>query len=159
MTEQPRRRLPPGLIGAGLMAFLLILYLVLTGQHALLFVASGEPVAIAIGIALAVIFALGAWALIRELLFGARSQRLADQLSSEGQLPLADLPLRPSGRPERAAADAQFPVFREAVERAPEDWRAWFRLGLAYDASGDRRRARQAVRQAIALSRRRDPKR
>ncbi|WP_286279451.1 tetratricopeptide repeat protein [Naasia aerilata] len=136
------------------MAFLLVLYLVLAGQRAVLFLTSGEPVAVAIGVALTVLPLLGAWALIRELLFGVRSQQLADRLNLEGQLPAADLPLRPSGRPERAAADAQFPAFREAVEQAPEDWRAWFRLGLAYDASGDRRRARQAVRQAIALSRR-----
>ena len=33
------------------------------------------------------------------------------------------------------------------------DWRAWLRLGLVYDASGDRRRARAAVRRAIALAR------
>ena len=32
-------------------------------------------------------------------------------------------------------------------------WDAWFRLALAYDASGDRRRARWATRQAIKLSR------
>jgi len=37
------------------------------------------------------------------------------------------------------------------VEAHPDDWRAWYRLGLAYDASGDRRRARGAVRQAIQL--------
>jgi cytochrome c-type biogenesis protein CcmH/NrfG len=154
VNDAPRHRLPPALIGAGLMAFLLVLYLVLAGQRATLFLMSGEPIAIAIGIALLVLPVLGAWALTRELLFGVRSQQLADRLSAEGQLPAADLPLRPSGRPERAAADAQFPAFRDAVEQAPEDWRAWFRLGLAYDASGDRRRARQAVRQAIALFRR-----
>jgi Flp pilus assembly protein TadD len=37
------------------------------------------------------------------------------------------------------------------VEQDPASWRAWFRLGLAYDASGDRRRARGAIRRAIAL--------
>ena len=39
------------------------------------------------------------------------------------------------------------------MEAAPEDWRAWFRLGLAYDASGDRRRARKAIIRAISLER------
>ena len=63
------------------------------------------------------------------------------------------LPLSPSGRIEREAADSVFPRYKSDVEQHPEDWRAWFRLALAYDASGDRRRARWATRQAIKLSR------
>jgi Flp pilus assembly protein TadD len=37
------------------------------------------------------------------------------------------------------------------VESAEDDWSAWFRLGLAYDDAGDRRRARAAMRTAIRL--------
>jgi Flp pilus assembly protein TadD len=37
------------------------------------------------------------------------------------------------------------------VATAPDDWAAWFRLGLAYDDAGDRRRAREALQRAIAL--------
>jgi tetratricopeptide (TPR) repeat protein len=135
------------------MAVLLALYLVLVAQRAVVFIQTGEPLAVAIGVALLVLPLVGAWALGRELLFGARAQRLADRLGAEGGLPVDDLAKRPSGRPERAAADAEFPRYREAVEEAPEDWRAWYRLALAYDASGDRKRARQAVRNAIALER------
>lgn len=149
----PRRRLPPGILGAGLMAFLLVLYLALAGQRAVLFIASGEPLGIALGIALAVLPVLGGWVLFRELLFGMRSQRLAERLFTEGGLPIDELPTRASGRPDRAAADALFPQYREAVENSPDDWRDWFRLGLAYDAAGDRKRARRAVRQAITLFR------
>jgi Flp pilus assembly protein TadD len=36
------------------------------------------------------------------------------------------------------------------VERAPDDWRGWFRLAQAYDLAGDRKRAREALRTAIA---------
>ena len=61
------------------------------------------------------------------------------------------LPTRPSGRPVRSAADELFAVRRREVEQAAEDWRAWYRLGLAYDDAGDRRRARQAIRHAITL--------
>jgi Flp pilus assembly protein TadD len=46
-----------------------------------------------------------------------------------------------------------FPSYRAAVDADPENWRTWFRLALAYDASGDRRRARWATRTAIRLSR------
>ncbi|MGY4860146.1 tetratricopeptide repeat protein [Cryobacterium sp. AP23] len=140
-----------GRIAVVVMAVLLVFYLVLVGWRAVLFVQSGDPVGIVIGIALIVLPIIGAWALVREIMFGARCERLVKQLDAEGALPVNDLPSRPSGRPYRDAADAQFPEYREAVDAAPEDWRAWFRLGLAYDASGDRRRARGALRTAMSL--------
>jgi hypothetical protein len=138
--------------GAVVMAVLLGLYVVLVGWRAVQFVQTGEPVAVAMGLALIVLPLIAAWAIWRELSFGIRSQRLVRRLETEGGLDLG-LPLRPSGRPERAAADAAFPGFREAVEAEPDSWRAWLRLGLAYDAAGDRRRARRAVRKAIELER------
>ncbi|QYF74292.1 hypothetical protein [Cryobacterium sp. PAMC25264] len=140
-----------GRIAVVVMAALLVFYLVLVGWRAVLFIQSGDPVGILIGVALIVLPIIGAWALLREILFGARCERLVKQLEAEGELPVNDLPSRPSGRPYREAADAQFPQYREAVDAAPKDWRAWFRLGLAYDASGDRRRARAALRTAMSL--------
>ncbi len=140
--------------GVILMTVLLGLYLALLGQRGVLFIASGQPIAVVLGIFLFVLPALGLWALVRELLFGTRSAALISRLDAEGGLPIDDLPKRPSGRPDRASADRQFPIYKERVEREPDDWRSWLLLGLAYDASGDRRRARQAVRNAIALSRR-----
>jgi hypothetical protein len=141
------------LSGALLMGALLALYLVLVAARALAFLTSGQPVGIAIGVALAVLPVLGAFALIRELRFGMQASRLLRRLAEEGGLPPDDLPRRPSGRPDRAAADARFGSFRDEALAHPDDWRAWLRLGLAYDASGDRRRARAAVRQAIGLAR------
>jgi hypothetical protein len=135
------------------MAALLALYLVLVTVRAVAFLGTGQPLGVGIGVALLVLPVLGAWALVRELLFGVRSGRLVRTLGAEDGLPRDDLPRRPSGRVDRAAADAAFDGYRSAVEKAPDDWRAWLRLGLAYDASGDRRRARAAVRRAIALAR------
>jgi hypothetical protein len=140
-----------GRIAVIVMSLLLVFYLVLVGWRAVLFVQSGEPVGIVIGVALIVLPLVGAWALVREISFGARCERLVTQLEAEGELPVDDLPSRPSGRPFRDAADAQFPQYQAAVDAAPQDWRAWFRLGLAYDASGDRRRARSAIRTAMSL--------
>ena len=138
-------------IGVGLMSALMLLYLVLLGQRAVLFVLSGEPVGIAVSVGLLILSLIGMWALVRELWFGVRSARLARILGEEGGLPVDDLPTRASGRPVREAADASFPGYQAEVEQDPASWRAWFRLGLAYDASGDRRRARGAIRRAIAL--------
>lgn len=142
-----------GRIAVIVMTVLLCLYLVLVGQRAVLFVLTGEPVAIAIGIALVVLPIIGAWALTREILFGVGADRLGRRLESEGGLPTEEFPARPSGRLDRDAVDAVFPQFRSAVEDAPGDWRSWYRLGLAYDGAGDRRRARAAIREAIRLAR------
>lgn len=135
------------------MAMLLVLYLVLVTQLSFRLFAVDNGVAKAIGAALIVLPLLGAWALIAEVLFGIRSQRLGSIVASEGELPRDVLPLRPSGRPVRSAADIEFPKYQAEVENDPSSWRAWFRLGLAYDACGDRRRARTSIRRAIALSR------
>jgi hypothetical protein len=100
------------------------------------------------GIALIVIPLLGAWALIVELRFGFRAEKLAKTLDAEGALPVAAA--LPSGRPVKDGSD--FDLYKAEVEADPESWRAWFRLALAYDAAGDRRRARWATRQAISRS-------
>jgi len=134
------------------MAVLLAIYLVLVGWRAVQFVTTGEPVAVGIGIALIVLPIIAAWALWREIAFGVHSQALMRRLEAEDGLDLG-ITTTPAGRPDRASADAAFPAFREAAEAEPDSWRAWLRLGLAYDAAGDRRRARGAVRRAIMLER------
>jgi Flp pilus assembly protein TadD len=78
---------------------------------------------------------------------------MADALASTGELPVDDLPRSPGGRIDRAAADAAFEERRAAVERAPDDWRAWYHLAFAYDAAGDRRRARETLRRASSMFR------
>jgi hypothetical protein len=140
------------IIGVIVMSALLVLYMWAAGFQSWLMITTGDPLVVIMGLALVIFPLVGVWALSREVMFGIRSSRLAQRLSDEGDLPLSDLPTRPSGRPERAAADAVFPQFAAAVEVSPEDWRAWFRLGMAYDASGDRRRARASIRRAIALA-------
>ncbi len=140
-------------IGVIVMAVLLALYILLVAQRGWLMLTSGEPIAIAMGAALLLLPLLGAWGLWRELRFGARAQALARRLEAEGGLPTEQLEVRASGRPLRDQADALFPSYRDDVQAHPDDWRAWFRLALAYDGAGDRRRARQAVRKAIALER------
>ncbi|HYI50390.1 MAG TPA: hypothetical protein VEX42_02335 [Microbacterium sp.] len=138
-------------IGVAVMAALLVLYIVLVAQRAWLLLASGEAIAVAMGAGLVVLPIIAAWALGRELWFGVRAQALGRRLETEGGLPDEEVAVRPSGRVMRDDGEAVFPAYRADVEAHPDDWRAWFRLGLAYDAAGDRRRAREAVRKAIRL--------
>lgn len=133
------------------MAALLALYIVLVGQRARLLLTSGDGIAVAMGVVLVVLPAIAAWALGRELWFGVRAQQVGRRLEAEGGLPQDEVAVRPSGRVLREDGDAVFPKYRADAEAHPDDWRAWYRLGLAYDAAGDRRRAREAVRTAIRL--------
>lgn len=142
-----------GRVAAVLMSALLVLYLALVAQLAVRLVSVDQLISKALGIGLVVLPIIGAWALVSELVFGLRSQKLVRILQNAGRLPLDTLPRYSSGRPERAAADAEFPLYRAEVEAEPGSWQAWFRLGLAYDASGDRSRARRSIRRAIRLER------
>lgn len=114
-------------------------------------VASGDPIAVGLGLAVAVIPVIGAWLLWRELDFGLAMQRMGRELAASGGLPPDDLPRTPSGRVERDAADRRFASARADTEAAPGDWRAWYRLAIAYDDARDRKRARAAMRHARAL--------
>lgn len=140
-------------IGVFVMAGVLALYIALVAQRGWLLLTSGQPVGIAMGAALLLLPVLAAWGLWRELSFGMRAQALGRRLEREGGLPTDELDVRQSGRPDRAQADALFPAYRDDVQAHPGDWRAWYRLALAYDGAGDRTRARQAARKAIALER------
>lgn len=134
-----------------LLAAVVALYLVALGWRGVLLLGSGRAAGVALGVGLLVLPLVGAWAVLRELRFGRDTERLAAELDAAGGLPVDDLPRRPSGRVERAAADALFERFKAEVDAAPDDWAAWFRLSCAYDVAGDRQRARATMRHAITL--------
>jgi hypothetical protein len=95
---------------------------------------------------------IGVWAIVVELRFGLATEKLVARIEAEGTWPDLGIETRPSGRAVRASADAAFAKWSAAAENKPEDWQVWFNLSLAYDACGDRRRARAAMRKAISLS-------
>lgn len=140
-------------LGAAVMAVLLAVYLVFAIYYSFVLFGTGEPVAIAIGAAMLVLPALGMWFIGAEVVFGVRAERLAARLERDGGLPEEQVSTSATGRVDRADADALFPTYQAAVEQDPDDWRAWYRLALVYDAAGDRRRARWATRTAIRLER------
>ena len=131
----------------------LVFYAVLIGVKGVALLASGVLVGRVLGVALLLLPLLGLGVVWREIEFGRQTARLARTLDAESGLPVDDLPRRPSGRVDRVAADAFFERMRAETEASPEDWRSWFRLALAYDAAGDRTRARAAARHALTLHR------
>ena len=146
------RTLLPKLAVLGI-TLLLGLYLWLSLRQSWLLITGGDAVGVTIGVALVVLPVLAAVFIAREIVFGFQSEHLLRRMIDEEALPEDTLARRPSGLPDRAAADAEFPQWKQAVEDAPEDWRAWYRLGLAYKASGDGGRARASIRRAVALER------
>lgn len=138
-------------IWTALLVLILVFYCVLAVWKGVDAIREGGVVAILLGLALIVSAGLAIGLSWREVAFGRSTATLARELASEGGVPVDDLPRRPSGRVDRSAADVVFEERRAETEADPDNWRTWYRLGMAYDAAGDRTRAREAVRHAIAL--------
>lgn len=127
---------------------LFALYIGMTFTQSLRLMRTETLMAQIMGVAILVIPALCVWILIREVLFGLRTEKMGKALAAAGELP-QDLPRMPSGRFVRAAADADFPNHQRDVEENPQSWKSWYRLALAYEACGDKPRARKSMRTAI----------
>jgi tetratricopeptide (TPR) repeat protein len=135
------------------MSALVVMYLVLVAERSFALIGSGEPIGIAIGSLMIFLPALAFWGIAMELRFGLRIEKLGAVLKQENAWPQFPFVLRPSGRPTKESAQDVFAEFRQKVESDESNWKTWFALGLAYDAAGDRPRARKAMRRAIALAR------
>lgn len=114
------------------------------------FAQAGGPVGWGLALGVTILLVLTVWVTWREVLFGLRSGRLArEYMPSADENPAVEDPAAPDAR-------AEFEAARSAIQDDPDreqDWRAWFRLALAYDGVRDRRNARMATRRAIELHR------
>lgn len=154
-TNPATRALRTQLLTAFMCAALLA-YVVLLGRAAVVLITSGRIGGIALGAAVAILPGIGLWAMIATLRAGFAHQKLARLIAHDGmELDVSTLPRRPSGRIERHAADALFDTVRAELHSDPDDWRRWYRLARAYDYAGDRGRARESMKRAVALQERR----
>jgi cytochrome c-type biogenesis protein CcmH/NrfG len=130
----------------------LIFYFAMLTRTAVALIRSGTPAAVALGIGVLILPMVGAWVLFATLRAGLSHQRLARLAAEDGmELDVADLPRMPSGRIQRDAADALFTKTRVELDADPDNWVRWYRLARAYDYAGDRGRARETMRKAVAL--------
>lgn len=134
-----------------LLTAVLVFYVLLVGQRGLLLLLDGRPAFVLFGVGVLLLPVVGTWVVVKEIQFGHATQRLAEELSAQGGLPEDEVTR--AGRVDRAAADAAFERRKAEVEAAPGDWRAWYRLAVAYSDAGDSTRGRRAMRRAIALRR------
>ncbi len=118
------------------------------------FIAAGG-LGILMGAGILAILAASVWAVVREVRFGMDSMRLARTLGEEDGVPLDTAVRDADGRTDPTAAQIEWQRRKAIVDSAPQDWRAWFLLGIAYDNARDRKQGRAAVREAIRLFRQR----
>ena len=168
MADQPEEETPvpaPGESGrkddvrvvVGLITVLVLIlgfYFLLLGRIAVSLIGSGGFAAVAIGIGVLILPLVGVWIVWATVRAALDHQRLARKAVAEGlEVDVSQLPVRPSGRIERAAADELFDRVKREWEADPDNWRSSYRLARAYDYAGDRRRARDTMRRAVALER------
>ncbi|MBY3984989.1 hypothetical protein HQO84_07020 [Rhodococcus fascians] len=136
------------------MVLILGFYFFLLGQRGVTLIQNGGVASIALGIGVILLPIVGLWIVWATLKAGFDHQRLASHIREEGlELDVDDLPRRPSGRIERDAADELFQRVKAEWEKDPDNWRNSYRLARAYDYAGDRGRARETMKRAVALER------
>lgn len=139
-----------GLIAA--LVFALGFYFLLLGRIAFALIGSGEAAGIAMGVGVLLLPILGVWVTAATVRAALAHQYLARRIHEEGlELDTSTLARRPSGRIERGAADELFEQVKREWEADPDNWRVSYRLARAYDYAGDRTRARETMRRAVAL--------
>lgn len=134
------------------MTALLLVYVALLANTGFSLLSTNIVIAQVMGALILAFPLIGVWAIIVELRFGLAAEKLVARVEAEGKWPDLQIETRPSGRAVRASADAAFAKWSAAAEQNQTDFHAWFNLSLAYDACGDRRRARAAMRRAIELA-------
>ena len=73
------------------------------------------------------------------------------ELEAEGGLPVDELVPTPAAGSTATRPTRCSPGARRRPRTAPDDWRSWFRLAVAYHDARDTPRARKAMQRAIAL--------
>lgn len=135
----------------GFLVVALCVYFVLLGKRGIDLIATGTATGIGLGLGVIVLPALGVWMIVATLRSGIEHQKLARAVAEDGRdLDVSDLPRRPSGRIERDAADDLFAQVKREWEADPNDWHNTYRIARAYDYAGDRGRAREMMKRAVA---------
>ncbi|MBQ0975001.1 hypothetical protein ACPCSL_25265 [Streptomyces griseoincarnatus] len=138
-------------ISYALTAAVLVVYFILVGSRGVLLIKAGTLLTVTFGVAVLILPVIGVWFLWKNTQFVRDANRLAAELDAEGGLPVDNLKRLPSGRVDRESADEVFALRKAETEDAPDDWRSWFRLAVAYHDARDTPRARRAMQRAIAL--------
>lgn len=141
-------------IFVGALVVITALYCYALGWLAYGFARSGQPVGWGLAAGVAILLALTVWVTWREVLFGLAAARAGRQYAADLETGRIPAPREEARAEFEAARDALQDVGGDSTSgETAHDWRAWFRLGLAYDALKDRKNARASIRRALELRR------
>lgn len=125
-----------------LLVMALAFYLVLIGARGISLLGDHRWIVKGLGTGVLLLPLVGVAIVVAELRFGWATERLARVLGPDSSLDVA--PDDP---------DAAFALRKAQVETVPGDWRAWYRLAIAYGDARDTARGRRTMRRAIAMER------
>lgn len=131
------------------MVAITLLYAFLLFERGIVLLQDGQPVAVIMGIAILVFPLLALATIFFEIRFGLRLAKLEKLFLASG-MESPGYELRPSGRAEPESGKRIFEQLKAALEKDEQNFLLWYLLADAYDKLGDRKRARQAARQAIS---------
>lgn len=131
------------------MALLAIIYLLLFGARAIVLIQEPLWIAKLAGVLMLAFPLVGAWSIYKEIQFGFNAQELASRAVREGVQELL-FSYRPSGKPTKESAKVAFD--QVSMKADLSSWQDNYLLAQAYEANGDRRRARLHLRRAISLA-------
>ena len=137
-------------LGVALGVLLTALFVWGLGWIAYGFIRAGGVVGWGFAAAIAILVVLTVWVTWREVLFGMHAARLSLAYETDAAGMIDDAGAATALDDPRA----EFEAARSAVEEGErDDWRAWYRLAVAYDAMRDRKQARACLRRAITADR------
>ena len=131
------------------MVAITLLYAFLLFERGVVLLQDGQPVAVIMGVAILVFPLLALATIFFEIRFGLRLAKLEKLFLASG-MESPGYELRPSGRAEPESGERIFEQLKAALEKDEQNFLLWYLLADAYDKLGDRKRARQAARQAIS---------
>lgn len=131
------------------MVAITLLYAFLLFERGIVLLQDGQPVAVIMGVAILVFPLLALATIFFEIRFGLRLAKLEKLFLASG-MESPGYELRPSGRAEPESGKQIFEQLKAALEKDEQNFLLWYLLADAYDKLGDRKRARQAARQAIS---------
>lgn len=131
------------------MVAITLLYAFLLFERGVVLLQDGQPVAVTMGVAILVFPLLALATIFFEIRFGLRLAKLEKLFLASG-MESPGYELRPSGRAEPESGKRIFEQLKAALEKDEQNFLLWYLLADAYDKLGDRKRARQAARQAIS---------
>ena len=141
-----------GKLSAAVMGVLTLVYVALLANTGFKLLGMESAIAKAMGTLILVFPILAIWLTFMEFRFAVRLEKLTDRIVAAGDFPVLDFEYRPSGRATKASAAIVFEEYAKKVAADEGNYLNWFAIGLAYEAAGDRRRARSAMRRALKLS-------